>query len=111
MGIGLAVGDQPMSVANLIQGRIKFETPLFGTPISISPIKGGRGFGRELPKLTVRGRQLSERQICSRQDAELAKFGLIFSLRPLRRLSGHALRLCARLFRPLGCGSGALGGG
>jgi hypothetical protein len=34
--------------------------------------------------------------ICSGQDAKNAKSGSLISLRPLRRRSGHALRLCAR---------------
>jgi len=39
------------------------------------------------------GPWLSKAGICSRQDA---KSGSLISLRPLRRRSGHALRLCAR---------------
>src|SRR4029434_9604478 len=42
------------------------------------------------------GPWLSKTGICSRQDAKNAKSGSLISLRPLRRRSGHALRLCGR---------------
>jgi hypothetical protein len=43
--------------------------------------------------------------ICSGQDAKNAKSGSLISLRPLRRRSGHALRLCAR-YSEFGLGLG-----
>ena len=42
---------------------------------------------------------ICSRQAClerSRKDAKNAKSGSLISLRPLRRRSGHALRLCAK---------------
>ena len=42
------------------------------------------------------GPSLYKTGIYSRQDAKNAKSGSLISLRPLRRRSGHALRLCAR---------------
>ena len=44
-------------------------------------------------------RGICSRQAClerSRKDAKNAKSGSLISLRPLRRCSGHALRLCGR---------------
>jgi hypothetical protein len=55
---------------------------------SILPCCGSRKFSS--------GAWLSKTGICSRQDAKNAKFGRLIPLRPLRRRSGHALRLGAR---------------